>query len=213
MAVGSVRRRNRPQVARCAEEIQIFEPLIDVLVGLGVVDGRRPQVGQVVARHRFAEALAPVLLRLQNGGQPLRLLLLGAPLDDHGADLPDAVGVERPRRAVLGHDLRVDKSLHGVDGAALRVVRSPVDGRPPALVQLALPLLATLLARLAREAGVVRRGPRPRGKAASARRARPATRRGTSRPPVQGQNPRGKGIRPPCTLTPVSGNGAAMSQT
>ena len=28
IAVGSVRSRNSPQVARCAEEIQIFEPLI-----------------------------------------------------------------------------------------------------------------------------------------------------------------------------------------
>ena len=35
------------------------------------------------------------------------------------------------------------------------VLGAPVDGGPPALVQLALPLLATLLAGLAAQAGVV----------------------------------------------------------
>ena len=196
MAVGSVRSRNSPQVARWAEEIQIFEPLTTYSSVVGVVDRRRAQVGQVVAGHGLAEALAPVLLGLEDGRQPLRLLLLGAPLDDHRPDLPDPVGVEHARRAVLGHHLGVEEALHGVDGAPVGVLGAPVDGGPPALVQLALPLLPTLLAGLAATGWRRRRGTRPPGTAAGARRARPGARRGTSRPRVPGQNPRGKGSRP-----------------
>ena len=91
MASGSVRTRNRPHLARWAVEIQIFVPLRTYCVA--VAHGRRAQVGQVAAGLRLAEALAPVLVGVEDAGQPLLLLLVGAPADDHGPDLPDAVGV------------------------------------------------------------------------------------------------------------------------
>src|SRR4029079_6979940 len=99
------------------------------------------QVRKVGAGLWFREALAPVLRRVEDAGQPARLLVLGAPRDDRRADLHDAVGVEDPGAAVLGHHLRVDDLLGGRRGPAAPLL-GPEDGGPPALVELVLPGLA-----------------------------------------------------------------------
>ena len=119
-------------------------------VVVAVEDGHGAEVGQVVAGVGLGEPLAPVLVGVEDRGEPAVLLLLGAPLDEHRADLPDAVGVVHPRCPVLGHDLRVEEALdrRGLPAAPLR---RPVDGGPAALVQHALPGLAALLGR---DAGV-----------------------------------------------------------
>src|SRR5215207_11662133 len=112
---------------------------------VAVADGCRAQVGQVGAGFRLAEPLAPVLRRVEDAGQPTLLLLVGAPLDDHGTDLPDAVGVVDARRAHARVLLGVDHVLDRCRFAPAPVL-GPVDRRPAALVQPALPVLASLLA-------------------------------------------------------------------
>src|SRR5918995_3926130 len=112
---------------------------------VAVADGCRAQVGQVGAGFRLAEPLAPVLRRVEDAGQPTLLLLVGAPLDDHGADLPDAVGVVDARRAHARILLGVDDVLDRRRLAPTPVL-GPVDRGPPALVEPALPVLPALLA-------------------------------------------------------------------
>ena len=123
-------------------------------VGVAVPDGRRPQVGQVVAGVGLGEPLAPVVGGVEDRGKPPLLLLVGAPGDDHRADLPEAVGVEQARRPVLGHHLGVDDALHG-GGIAAAVLHGPAHRRPPAPVEEALPCRPSVLGLLARERGVV----------------------------------------------------------
>src|SRR5256885_1831399 len=115
----------------------------DVLVA--VADRGGAQVGEVGAGFGLAEPLAPVLRRVEDAGQPLLLLLVGAPLDDHGADLPDAVGVVDARRAHARVLFGVDDVLDRSRLAPAPVLR-PVDRCPASLVQPALPVLASLLA-------------------------------------------------------------------
>src|SRR5215207_4665729 len=112
---------------------------------VAVADGCCAQVRQVGARFRLAEPLAPVLRRVEDAGQPTLLLLVGAPLDDHGADLPDAVGVVDARRAHARALLGVDDVLDRRRLAPTPVL-GPVDRGPPALVEPALPVLPALLA-------------------------------------------------------------------
>src|SRR5205085_1604533 len=76
-------------------------------------------------------------------GDPPLLLLVGAPPDDHWADLPEAVGVVDARSAIAGHRLGVDDRLRD-RGVSPTPRRRPTDRRPPALVELALPGPATL---------------------------------------------------------------------
>ena len=119
-------------------------------VVVAVADGGGAQVGQVVAGVRLGEPLAPVVGGVEDRGEPPRLLLLGAPGDDHGADLPEPVGVEHARCAVLGHDLGVEDALHG-GGVAAAVLLGPVGCGPAALVEEALPCRPAQLGLLARE--------------------------------------------------------------
>src|SRR4029079_16704456 len=114
----------------------------DVLVA--VAHRGRAQVGEVGTGLRLAEALAPVLVGRQDAGQPPLLLLLGAPRDDHRADLPDAVRVEDAGRAHPRHLLGVDDVLDRCGLAPVPRLR-PVDRRPLALVEGPLPRLAALL--------------------------------------------------------------------
>ena len=107
-------------------------------VVVAVEHGQRAQVGQVAAGLGLAEALAPVLVGVEDVGDPPLLLLVGAPADDHGADLPEPVGVVDARRAVAGHGLGVDDVL-GHRGVAPAPLGGPGDGGPPALVEGALP--------------------------------------------------------------------------
>ncbi len=111
-------------------------PVEDVVVAVG--DGGGAQVGQVAARLGLAEALAPVVIGVEDVRDPALLLLVGAPTDDHGADLPQAVGVVDAGRAVAGHRLGVDDVL-GHGGVAAAPLGRPADGGPATGVELALP--------------------------------------------------------------------------
>ena len=86
----------------------------DVVVAGPVVapDRGGAHVGQVGARLGLAEALAPVLVGAEDPGEPTLLLLLGAPLEDHRADLPHPVGVVDAGSAHARHLLGVDRVLH-----------------------------------------------------------------------------------------------------
>ena len=94
-----------------------------------------------------------------------------------------------PGRLRLRHHLGVDDVLHR-GGLAAAPLAGPVDGRPTALVQPLLPRLAPGH----RAAGLVERGRRrsrpARGTRAGCRRATPAARRGTPRPPPCRRSPR-----------------------
>ena len=111
----------------------------DVLVA--VEHGQGAQVGEVGSRFGLGEALAPVDVGVEDPREPHLLLLLGAPAQDHGPDLPQAVGVVDARRLGPRHLLGVDGVLHDGGLAASPGLR-PVDGGPPAPVQAALPGLA-----------------------------------------------------------------------
>src|SRR5205807_7325463 len=99
------------------------------------------EVGQVAARLRLGEALAPVLVGGEDPREPPRLLLLCSPADDHGPDLPYAVGVEDAGGPGSRHLLGVDDVLHD-GGFPTAPLPGPVDGCPPSLVQPPLPGLA-----------------------------------------------------------------------
>ncbi len=113
----------------------------DVVVA--VPHGEGAQVGEVAAGLGLGEALAPVVVGVEDVGHPALLLLLGAPADDHGPDLPEPVGVVDAGRAGPGHLLGVDDVL-GHGGVAAAPLGGPVDGRPPPLVEGALPRPAAL---------------------------------------------------------------------
>ncbi|MEZ5136577.1 MAG: hypothetical protein R2699_16395 [Acidimicrobiales bacterium] len=108
----------------------------DVVVAVG--DGEGAQVGEVRAGLGFGEALAPVVVGVEDVGDPPVALLVGAPADDHRTDLPQAVGVVDARRARPCHLLGVDHRL-GRRGVAPAPLGRPGDGRPATLVELALP--------------------------------------------------------------------------
>ncbi len=112
----------------------------DVVVA--VEHGLGAQVGQVRTGLGLGEALAPVLGGVQDARQPLLLLVLGPPPQDHGPDLPQTVGVVDARRLGPGHDLGVDGVLRH-RGFASAPRPGPVDGGPAALVEPTLPGLAT----------------------------------------------------------------------
>ena len=165
-------------------EIQIFWPL--TTYSSPSRDRRGAEVREVGAGLGLAEALAPVLVGREDPGQPRLLLLLGAPRDDHRADLPDAVRVVDARRAHPRHLLGVDDVLHRRGLAAAPVLR-PVDRGPAALVEAALPVLAALLAcgrcRAWRPPpGILVAAPVGEELRQVARRASRAARRGTPRP-------------------------------
>ena len=141
IAVGSVRSRNRPHFAICAERDPDLLAVHDVVRLVVGEDRGGAQVREVGAGLRFGESLAPVLGRVEDAGQPARLLVLGAPRDDRRADLHDAVRVEDAGRAVLRHHLRVDDLLRGGRGAPAPLL-GPEDRGPAALVELVLPRLA-----------------------------------------------------------------------
>ena len=111
----------------------------DVLVP--VEHGQGAEVGEVGAGLGLGEPLAPVDIGVEDPREPHLLLLLGAPAQDHGADLPQAVGVVDARRLGPGHLLGVDGVLHDRGLTASPRLR-PVDGGPPAPVEAALPRLA-----------------------------------------------------------------------
>ena len=161
-------------------------------VGVAVPDGGGPQVGQVVAGIGLGEPLAPVVGGIEDGRQPPGLLLVGAPGDDHRPDLPEAVGVEQPRRAVLGHDLGVDDPLHG-GGARPPYSSGQFDRRPPAPVEEALPGRPTVLGLLAGQRGVVGQLLAGQERGVGTRRARPAARRGMLRLRGPVRSPRRRG--------------------
>ena len=81
-----------------AVEIQIFWPLSDVVVAVGAPPAVRrlarslPASGSLKPWHQCSSASRMF-------GQPPLLLLVGAPADDHRADLPEAVGVVDAGRA------------------------------------------------------------------------------------------------------------------
>ena len=147
------------------------------------------EVGQVVAGVGLGEPLAPVVGGIEDRGEPSGLLLVGPPGDDHRPDLPQAVGVEQPRRAVLGHHLRVDDALHG-GGARTPVLLRPAHRRPAAAVEQALPGGPAVLGLLAGQRGVVGQLLAGQERAGGTRRARRAARRGTPRPRVPVRSPR-----------------------
>jgi hypothetical protein len=107
-------------------------------VVVAVAERGGAQVGEIATGLGLGEALAPVVVGIQDVRDPEPLLLLRAPLDDHRSDLPQAVGVVDAGRAVRRHHLRVDHVL-GDRGVAPAPLRRPVDRRPAALVELPLP--------------------------------------------------------------------------
>src|ERR1019366_2644480 len=75
-------------------------PVDDPLVA--VENGVRLQAREVRARVGFGESLAPRDLALQDAGDELLLLLLGAPLQDRGADQRVAEEVRAHGRTGVG---------------------------------------------------------------------------------------------------------------
>ncbi len=102
-----------------------------VVVAVGDRDGA--QVGEVAAGLRLAEALAPVVVGVEDVGDPPLLLLVGAPADDHRADLPQAVGVVDAGRAVARHRLGVDDVLGDRRVAAAPLGRPAMAAHRPSL--------------------------------------------------------------------------------
>ena len=156
IASGSVRSRNRPHFARCAVEIQIFWPLTTYSSPSRIAIVRRfarsePACGSEKPWHQCS-------VGREDAGQPLVLLLVGAPRDDHRADLPEPVRVVDARRAVLRHRLGVDDVLHRRGFAAAPLLR-PVDAaqRPSfsRRCQSRAPILRALDAGRLRAAGIV----------------------------------------------------------
>ena len=155
----------------------------DVLVA--VADRGGAKVGEVGTGLRLAEALAPVLVGREDAGQPPLLLLLGAPRDDHRADLPDAVGVVDPGRA----DARAVSSEYmtfctGVASRPPHDFGQLIAAQRPSLRRRCQSLRRSWRARdprLPARRRDLRRRPSRRGTSAGSRRATPAARRGTPR--------------------------------
>ena len=95
---------------------------------------RRRQVG---AGAGLAEALAPLLLALQHGGQEASLLLLAAEAHDRLGQEPE---VPRRRRRVGGAELLVEDALVDRAEAPATGVLRPREAEPSAGVELLVPL-------------------------------------------------------------------------
>jgi alkylation response protein AidB-like acyl-CoA dehydrogenase len=102
----------------------------------GLAIGMKAELEQMIAAAREHNPDA-----LDDPGQPPVLLLLGAPPQDHRADLPEPVGVVDARGLRGRHHLGVDDVLHR-GGLAPAPLAGPVDRRPAALVEPLLPRLA-----------------------------------------------------------------------
>ena len=133
----------------------------------------RLQRGEVGARLRLGEPLAPDLLRGEDRLEEALLLLLGAVGDDHRAAHHQAEHVGRRRRLRARHLLAEDRLLDQ-GRAASAVLLRPRDPRPAGLVHLALPVAAEL------ELGLLAVGLRARD---GCPRARREPRRGRPAPP------------------------------
>src|SRR5262249_52625366 len=117
----------------------------------------RTQAGQVGARTRLGEELAPDVLALEHGREEPLLLGFGAPGDDRRARHRDA-DREHARRDVEARLLLVEDPLLPPLAAPSAQLLRPRDARPPRVVQRVLPLLARAHVRgVGLLAGVVRR--------------------------------------------------------
>ena len=148
-ASGSVRARQRPQSAVCADDVHTFWPSMHPLVA--VAHGARAQRREVGARSGFAEELAPRLVAAEHRLEEALLLLGGAVGHEGGTGHVDAhheeVGVDVEVPLLLGRHARLDA------GASLpAVLDRPVRRRPAGLELGALPR-----ARLVELRGVVLR--------------------------------------------------------
>ena len=108
---------------------------------VAVLDRLRLQRGEVGARLRLGEALAPDLLGGEDRLQVALLLLVGAVGDHDRAAHRQAEHVGRARRFLAGRLADEDRLLDQGRAAAAVLLR-PGDPGPTGLVQLALPLAA-----------------------------------------------------------------------
>ena len=169
MASGSVRTRNSPHFAMWA----VRDPDLLAVRARSRRRRRRRVVRRLARSQPASGSLKPWhqwSIGVEDVRDPPVLLLVGAPADDHRADLPEAVGVVDAGRAVAGHLLGVDDVLGDRRVAAAPLAR-PVDGGPPALVEPALPGPAPLH---------LRHDPAACPAAARRRSSSATTRRGTS---------------------------------
>ena len=121
--------------ARCPDLLAVDDPLLAVLLGA------RAQPGEVRARARFGEQLAPDLVAAQHRGQESFLLLGRAPRDDRRAGHRDA-DREHAGRDVVVRLLFVEDALLPTRPAASARFDRPRDPGPTAFEHDVLPLLA-----------------------------------------------------------------------
>ena len=114
--------------------LTVDDPLVAVELGGGL------QAGQVGAGVGLGEALAPGDGAGEDAGDELLLLLLGAPLQDGGADEGVAEEVATHRGAGPGELLGEDHALHGGEALAA-VLRGPGGADPTALEELGGPVV------------------------------------------------------------------------
>ena len=137
-ASGSVRARQEHVVGVLGlgrpDLLAVDHPLVAVELGA------RREGGEVAARVRLAEPLAPGRLAVQDPRQEPVLLLLGAPLQDRRADEGVAEEVGAQRCLGAGELLVEDHALEGAEPLAL-VLGRPARADPAALVEPLGPLL------------------------------------------------------------------------
>ena len=132
-AAGSVRKMPNSQSANAPREHQVFwpfrihsDPSSDSTARLRMPARSLPALGSDQPWHQMS---SPAAMR----GRKRSLLLLGARLDDGGAEQKDAVLVDPPRRPGPVVLLLEDQPLDVV-GAPAAVLHRPGHRRPPALV-------------------------------------------------------------------------------
>src|SRR5205814_9690530 len=103
-----------------------------------LVLGARLKPGQVAARVRLAEALAPDLLGREERGQVALLLRVGAMRHHDGAAHAEPDDVDRLGRLREDHLVVEDQLLHEA-GASAAVLLGPGDADIAGLVELLLP--------------------------------------------------------------------------
>jgi hypothetical protein len=123
--------------------LAVDDPLVAVEHGLGL---ERGEVGAAVG---LAEALAPAHRAVQDLREELLLLLLGAPLQDGGADERVAEEVGAQRRLGPGELLGEHDALHRGEALAAVLLR-PRGADPATLEELRGPALVERLALLGR---------------------------------------------------------------
>src|SRR5207245_1302888 len=111
--------------------------------GVAVEPRRGLERGEVAARPRLAEALAPDLVAREHGRDEAAALRLAAVVDERGAEEPDAEDVENGWR-VGARQLGLHDRLLDLGAAAAAPLLGPVHAEVAGLIELLLPGAAQL---------------------------------------------------------------------